>query len=206
MPFAVIMAGDRGERLWPLSTPERPKQFLALAGGRTLLQETVARISPLIPPEQTYIVVPQEFAHLVRGQLAIPEENILIEPMGKNTAPCLGLAAVILRARDPEAVMVALPADHVIQKGEVFLKVLKVAADVAKEGKHLITLGTTPNYPATGYGYIRKGKLFATMDGLEIYEARAFTEKPDLTKAQEFLASGEYLWNSGCSCGGRIRS
>ncbi len=195
--YAVIMAGGRGERLWPLSTPERPKQFLALAGDRTMLQETVDRIRPLVPAARTYVVAPKEFAHLVRRQLDIPEENILVEPVGRNTAPCLGLAAVVLRAKDPQAVMIALPADHVIGDRDRFRTILEAAVKVAARGECLVTLGIVPDRPATGYGYIRRGELFQEMGEGTVYHARGFTEKPDRKTAEEFLASGEYLWNSG---------
>jgi len=194
---AVIMGGGRGERLWPLSTPERPKQFLALREGRSLLQETVDRIGPLIPPERTYVVVPREFSDLVQEQLGIPKENVLVEPMGRNTAPCLGLAAVVLSAKDPQAMMVALPADHVIRDQERFLAVLKAAVKVAKDGEYLVTLGIVPDRPATGYGYIRRGKLLTEVSGIPIYCAERFVEKPDRAKAERFLADGAYSWNSG---------
>jgi len=194
---AVIMAGGRGERLWPLSTSDRPKQFLPLAGDRTLLQATVARIAPLVPAERTYVVVPQEFAHLVQEQLNIPGENIMIEPIGRNTAPCLGLAALVLRAKDPQAVMIALPADHVIRYPDRFLAILDAAVRVAADGEHLVTLGIIPDRPATGYGYIRRGDRLEQLGEVGVYRARGFTEKPDRKTAAQFLAAGEYLWNSG---------
>lgn len=195
--MVVIMAGGRGERLWPLSTPERPKQFLALREGRSLLQESVDRIGPLIPPERTYVVVPREFSDLVQKQLDIPKENVLVEPMGRNTAPCLGLAAVALAAKHPQAMMVALPADHVIRDQERFLAILKAAVEVAKDGEYLVTLGIIPDRPATGYGYIRRGKLLTVVSGIPIYRAERFVEKPDRAKAERFLADGAYSWNSG---------
>ncbi|MCI2424484.1 mannose-1-phosphate guanylyltransferase [Candidatus Acetothermia bacterium] len=197
MPFAVIMAGGRGERLWPLSTPEKPKQFLKLGGRQTMLQETVARISPLIPEEDIYIVIPKEFTDLVLAQLDIPQQNIIIEPIGRNTAPCIGLAAIMLKAKDPHGVMVVLPADHVIKRTEEFLKILKRAIEVASAGTHLVTLGINPDHPATGYGYIRRGKPFAKHDGIEIYHVEEFTEKPNEKTAERFLCEGGYYWNSG---------
>jgi mannose-1-phosphate guanylyltransferase len=194
---AVIMAGGRGERLWPLSTSDKPKQFLPLAGDRTLLQETVARIAPLVPAERTYVVVPQEFAHLVQEQLDIPGENIVIEPMGRNTASCLGLAGLVLRAKDSQAVMIALPADHVIRYPDRFRAILDAAVRVAADGEHLVTLGIVPDRPATGYGYIRRGDRLRQLGEVGVYRARGFTEKPDRKTATQFLAAGEYLWNSG---------
>ncbi|MBC7220196.1 NTP transferase domain-containing protein [Candidatus Bipolaricaulota bacterium] len=195
--FAVIMAGGRGERLWPLSTRERPKQFLALAGAGTMLQETADRIRPLVPAERMCVVALKEIAHLVREQLDVPDENILVEPMGRNTAPCLGLAAVVLRAKDPQAVMIALPADHVIRDRDRFLTIMKAAVKVATGGDYLVTLGIVPDRPAAGYGYIRRGELFAKSGDLEIYRAERFIEKPDHKTAERFIEEGGYYWNSG---------
>ena len=197
MGFAVIMAGGRGERLWPLSTPERPKQFLKLGSERTMLQETAARISPLIPEENIYVVTPREFTELVLEQLDIPEEDVIVEPMGRNTAPCIGLAAVMLESKDPRGVMIVLPADHVVKKQKRFLEILKGAMEIAKAGNYLVTLGIVPDHPATGYGYIHRGELFADNEGIEIYKVQSFTEKPDKKTAERFLASGDYFWNSG---------
>lgn len=115
-PFALIMAGGRGERLWPLSTPARPKQFLKFVSSQTMIQETVARIVPLVSKNNAYVVVPEEFTKIVYGQLDIPKENVIVEPFGRNTAPCVGLAAIILEAKDPRGIMLVFPADHVIKK------------------------------------------------------------------------------------------
>jgi mannose-1-phosphate guanylyltransferase len=197
LPFAVIMAGGRGERLWPLSTPERPKQFLRLGGQQTMLQETVSRISPLIPEENIYVVTLKEFRGLVLEQLAIPKENVIAEPLGLNTAPCVGLAAVMLEAKDPQGVMIVLPADHAIKETERFLEILKRAIKVASTGDYLITLGIVPDHPTTGYGYIRRGELIAENDGISVYRVQSFTEKPDKESAKYFLEKGGYYWNSG---------
>jgi len=198
MPFAVIMAGGRGERLWPLSTPDRPKQFLKLLGSeRTMLQETVARISPLISKEKIYAVIPKKFTKLVLEQLDIPQENIIVEPLGRSTAPCIGLAAIMLEVKDPQGVMVVLPADHVIKKTEKFLEILKKAIEVASSGTHLVTLGIVPDHPATGYGYIRRRELFTKIDKVEVYKVQSFAEKPDRETAEQFLKKGDYYWNSG---------
>jgi mannose-1-phosphate guanylyltransferase len=195
--FAVIMAGGRGERLWPLSTPKRPKQFLKLRGQKTMLQETVARISPLIPKESIYMVAPKEFTRLVCEQLDIPRENIIVEPMGRNTAPCVGLAATMLEAKDPQSVMVVLPADHVIKERERFLRILAKATEVAAAEDYLVTLGIVPDRPATGYGYIRRGELLARDGEIEICRAERFIEKPNHKTAERFLEEGGYYWNSG---------
>jgi len=195
--FAVIMAGGRGERLWPLSTPERPKQFLRLGGEGTMLQETVVRISALIPEENIYVVTPKGFTGLVREQLTIPEANVIAEPVGRNTAPCVGLAAIMLEAKDPQGVMVVLPADHVIKNQERFLEILAKAIEVAAAGEHLVTLGIVPDQPATGYGYICRDELFAQSDAIGVYKVEEFTEKPDKETAERFLKEGGYYWNSG---------
>ena len=199
--FAVIMAGGLGERLWPLSRKETPKQFLRLLGERTLLQQTVARIAPLVPPENTYIVVGSTQVGIVREQLPeLPDENIIVEPMGRGTAPCVGLAATRLSRVDPSGVMIVLPADHAIADEERFLQLLDDAASVASTGTHLVTLGITPNHPATGYGYIQALNHFVTSGpgtSSEVLEVKRFTEKPDLETAERFLQEGGYYWNSG---------
>ncbi|MFQ6116738.1 MAG: mannose-1-phosphate guanylyltransferase [Candidatus Bipolaricaulia bacterium] len=201
MRFAVIMAGGRGERLWPLSTQERPKQFLRLLGERTMLQETVERVAPLVSLEHTYVVVGREHVELVSEQLpSLPAENIIVEPLGRGTASCVGLAAVRLAQIDPEGVMLVLPADHVVKDGERFLKLLEDAATIAAGGTYLVTLGVSPDRPATGYGYIQASTPWQR-SGLAVkspvLEVERFTEKPDRRTAERFLAEGDYLWNSG---------
>ncbi|MBE9478643.1 MAG: mannose-1-phosphate guanylyltransferase [Chloroflexi bacterium] len=201
MRFAVIMAGGRGERLWPLSRKETPKQFLKLLGEQTMLQETVERIAPLIPHEKIYVVVGEEHVGIVHEQLPmLPARNIIVEPGGRGTAPCVGLAALRLSRIDPEGVMVVLPADHVIQDKKRFLKLLEDAMTIAVAGSHLVTLGITPDRPATGYGYIQAVNPFTAGDlssGSEVLEVERFTEKPDKETAEQFLDEGGYFWNSG---------
>ena len=198
--YALIMAGGYGERLWPLSTKERPKQFLKLVGERTMLQETVHRIAPLVPLENTYVVVSREHVEFVLDQLPVlPVENVIVEPIGRGTAPCIGLAALRLQQRDPEGVMFVLPADHVIRDEDRFLRFLHTAATVGQEGTHLVTLGITPRGAATGYGYIRSearptGDL---VDEFSVFKVERFTEKPDRETAERFLREGHYYWNSG---------
>ncbi len=199
--FAVIMAGGLGERLWPLSRKETPKQFLRLLGERTLLQQTVERIALLVRREDTYIVVGRQHVTSVREQLPdLPLRNILVEPMGRGTAPCVGLAATRLSRVDPSGVMIVLPADHAIADEERFLQLLNDAATVASAGTHLVTLGITPNHPATGYGYIQALNHFVASGpstGSEVLEVERFAEKPDLETAERFLQEGGYYWNSG---------
>ena len=195
--YPMIMAGGSGTRLWPRSRRGRPKQFLRFNSPRTLLQEAYARVVPLSEPDRVIVVTNRRFVDQVQGQLPdVPRENILGEPEGRNTAPAIGWAAVVLQQRDPDAVMAALPADHIITRPDRFRQVLRAAVALAAEG-HIVTLGITPSYPATGYGYIERGEPLGTWEGLTAYRLVRFTEKPDKATAERFLQSGRYSWNSG---------
>lgn len=193
---ALIMAGGRGERFWPRSRQNMPKQFLSLTDDKkTMLQLTVERIQPLVGLEDIYIVTNRGYRELVRSQLpGLPEGNILCEPVGKNTAPCIGLGAVHMAKRYGEAVMMVLPSDHLIKYTSLFLNTLSDACEVAEQGGNLVTLGIAPDCPETGYGYIKfqpertLGRAFAV---------ERFVEKPDLETAKAYLDSEQYLWNSG---------
>lgn len=193
---ALIMAGGRGERFWPRSRKKLPKQFLSLTGdGKTMIQLTVERILPLVDMENIYIATNQDYKSLVMEQLPLlPEANILCEPAGRNTAPCIGLGAVHMAKKHGDAMMFVLPSDHLIKYDSIFQRSLTDAAEVAQQGTNLVTLGIAPDYPETGYGYIkfnpdrRLGRAFAVDQ---------FVEKPNLQKAREYLASERYLWNSG---------
>lgn len=193
---ALIMAGGRGERFWPKSRRELPKQFLSLTDdGKTMIQLTVERILPLVEMDDIYIVTNKDYKHLVREQLPeIPEENILCEPVGRNTAPCIGLGAIHIMKKYNDAVMYVLPSDHLIKFNNMFLASLKDAREVAIQGDNLVTLGITPDHPETGYGYIKIGKSAAEN---RAYLVERFVEKPSLEVAKEYLATEEYLWNSG---------
>ena len=193
---ALIMAGGRGERFWPKSRQQMPKQFLSLTGdGKTMIQLTVERILPLVAIEDIYIATNQDYKKLVMEQLPqIPEKNILCEPVGRNTAPCVGLGAVHIAKKYSDAVMMVLPADSLVKENVLFVENLKEACMLAQEGENLITLGITPNYPETGYGYIR---FLAEHRRGNAYEVDRFVEKPDLETAKTYLATGKYLWNSG---------
>jgi len=193
---ALIMAGGRGERFWPKSRQSLPKQFLSLTDdGRTMLQLTVERIQPLVKMEDIFISTNRDYKGLVLAQLPeLPEENILCEPVGKNTAPCIGLGAVHMARKYGDAIMLVLPSDHLIKYNSIFLNTLEAACNVATEGNNLATLGITPDEPETGYGYIKfqpKKRLGAA------YAVERFVEKPDLATAKSYLASEQYLWNSG---------
>lgn len=198
MDYAVIMAGGIGSRFWPASRKERPKQFLDVFGNGTLIQNTVARLQGLIPPERCLVVTHKRYVEQTQKQLpAVPEENILAEPISRNTAPCITYAATTLVDRDPDATMVVLPADHVIGDVEQFHETLHVALDAAQEPDALVTIGIEPTYPATGYGYIQYDGDAAVSDELQAHPVRTFAEKPDQSTAERFIDSGDFLWNSG---------
>ncbi len=198
--YAVIMAGGIGSRFWPESRRARPKQFLKVLGDDTLIQKTVKRLDGLIPTDRCYVVTNAQHVEQTGEQLPeVPAENILAEPTGKNTAPCILYAAHKLLHRDPEAVMLVLPADHLIQQIERFHEVVRVAAEKAREQHALVTIGITPTHPATGYGYIQfDGTTHHIENGeLKALPVRTFAEKPDIETAERFLDSGDFLWNSG---------
>jgi mannose-1-phosphate guanylyltransferase len=193
---ALIMAGGRGERFWPKSRKNLPKQFLSLTNdGKTMIQLTVERILPLVAMEDIYIATNESYRELVKTQLPnLPDQNILCEPVGRNTAPCIGLGAVHMLKKYDDAMMIVLPSDHLIKQKTFFLKTLRNACQVAEENSNLVTIGITPEYPETGYGYIR----FDETNSLgQAYKVAEFKEKPDLDTAKSYLASGQYLWNSG---------
>ncbi len=192
------MAGGKGTRFWPLSREKRPKHLLSITGEKSIISYTVERISPLVPDNNIMVVTGASHSDDIKKELSsLPEENIIVEPMGRNTAPCIGLAALHIRKKDPDAVMVVLPADHLIGDEKNFLSVLSDAADIARRGEHLVTVGIRPTKPETGYGYIERGKTFDTKGTAAIYDVRSFREKPDLPTAETFLKDGGFYWNSG---------
>ncbi len=196
--FAVIMAGGKGARFWPRSRERMPKHLLDILGERTIIRETVDRIRPLVPAERTLIVTGRSHAaELIRQLPEIPPENILIEPVGRNTAPCIGLAALHILKRVPDAVMLVLPSDHRIGDEAAFRRVLQAAAGAASQGDPLVTIGIRPTGPETGYGYIEQGDLFSKSGDDEIYRVRSIREKPPREQAERFLAQGGFSWNSG---------
>jgi mannose-1-phosphate guanylyltransferase len=175
-----------------------PKQLLNIIGEKTMLEQTVARISPLIPAERTLVVAGDAYRELIRDRLPqLPQENFLFEPVGRNTAACVAWAALWVRRRAPEAVMVVLPADHLIRDEAEFLRVLSAAAVTARPLNRLVTIGIRPTHPETGYGYIRATEDRLQVDGREVFRVAQFVEKPSRQKAEQFLAGGTYLWNSG---------
>jgi mannose-1-phosphate guanylyltransferase len=196
--YGVILAGGSGKRLWPLSRRSTPKQLLDITGRQQhLLRETFVRLEPLIPADAVYVITAEQYLESTREQLPrVPMANILIEPEGRGSAPAIGLAAMHLKHRDPEAVMACLPADHYIGQPERFRQVLSVADAVARKG-HLVTLGMNPRQPHTGYGYIETGERLEHIDEYAVYNVRRFTEKPDAETATRFVNDGCHFWNSG---------
>ncbi len=199
MITALIMAGGQGTRFWPLSRTERPKQFLKLTDDQqTMLQQTVERINKLIPAEQIFIATNHRYKDPIREQLpAILPENIIIEPAQKDTAPAIGLTSLYIERKYPGAIVVVLPADHLIKDPERFIDIIKKTVMAAVIGKNILTIGINPTHPETGYGYIDYGDCTHTIDNDKIYRVKAFKEKPDRKKAEVFLQAGHYLWNSG---------
>jgi mannose-1-phosphate guanylyltransferase len=196
--YVVIMAGGQGTRFWPRSRRQRPKQLLNIVDETTMLEQTVARVSSLIPAECIVVVAGQAYHDLIRDGLPqLPTENFLFEPIGRNTAACVAWAALWVQQRAPEAIMAVLPADHLIRDEPEFLRVLGVAAQAAQPLNRLVTLGIQPTHPETGYGYIRVGEDHQQIDGREVFRVGQFVEKPSRQKAEQFLAEGKYFWNSG---------
>lgn len=196
--YSVIMAGGIGSRFWPVSTTRFPKQFHDILGtGETLIQQTFRRARKLSPPGQIMVVTHKNYKDLVAEQLPdLPEENIILEPARRNTAPCITYAAHRIHAQDPTAVMVVAPSDHLITNEDEYVRIVEHAARDAAESRKLFTLGITPNRPDTGYGYIQFVNLDEDPED-EVKLVKTFTEKPNTDLAKQFLESGDFLWNSG---------
>ncbi|ABC79936.1 mannose-1-phosphate guanylyltransferase [Anaeromyxobacter dehalogenans] len=199
--YPVIMAGGSGTRFWPLSRRNRPKQFLALAGDAPLLAATVGRLPPLARPKDTFVVCGPKHAAAARRMVAqLPKENFIVEPCARNTAPCVGLAAIHVAAKDPKGVIAMLPADHHIGRPEAFRDAVAAAAQLAEAGS-IATIGIRPSRPETGYGYLKLGPRLAVRakgrKRLVAHKVERFVEKPDVVTAARYLADGSYLWNSG---------
>ncbi|MEW6506212.1 MAG: mannose-1-phosphate guanylyltransferase [Bacteroidota bacterium] len=193
--FAVIMAGGVGSRFWPRSKERKPKQLIRIIGDNTMIQDTVRRLDGFVKNENIFVITNKIQKLRVKEQIPqIPEENIIDEPFGKNTAACIGLASVIIKQKNPNAVTITLPSDHLIKDDELFRECLLVASNYADKYKGLVTIGITPTRPETGYGYIQFDE-----DSIEknIYKVLTFAEKPNLETARRFLESGDFLWNSG---------
>ncbi len=191
---AVIMAGGRGERFWPLSTNEVPKPFIPLLGSGTLIQETAARVQEIVPHDQIYISIGQAQEEIARRQLPeIPEKNFIVEPVGRDTSACIGFCALHLEFEDPEAIMLALPADHFIRQRDLYKKTIQKGIDNLAACSAVV-FGIVPTRPETGYGYVQAVKP-STIDSA--WSVKRFVEKPDLRTAEQYVRSGDFFWNSG---------
>ncbi len=198
MLHAVVMAGGTGTRFWPRSTQAHPKQFLKLFDDKTMLQTTVNRIEKLIPAERVWVITNERYVDIVQEQLpGVPGSNIVGEPVAKNTAPCVALAAALIREQDPDGTMIVLPADHHLKDTDTFIEILETAAAKAQD-EVLVTIGIKPDRAETGYGYIEfDDNTSETHKGREVKQVKQFREKPDNRTAQHFIDSGNFLWNSG---------
>jgi mannose-1-phosphate guanylyltransferase len=191
------MAGGSGTRFWPLSRARVPKQVLSILGPNSLLQETVARLDGLISREQTFLLTNARQKKVIAPQLeGLTEVNYVLEPSARNTAACIGLAAIHIRRRDPEGVMVVLPSDHLVRDIPVFQKAVRTAVEVAEKFDALVTFGIPPTRPETGYGYVQFSPTCGNLPK-DVHQVKAFAEKPNKTTAARFVASGDFYWNSG---------
>jgi len=199
--YAIIMAGGKGERFWPKSRLSNPKQLLNILGEKTLLEDSISRLTPLIPKENIIIITNRNYVSQISKLLPdVPEENIIGEPIGKDTAPCIALATALVAhksGKNSNPVMAVMPADHIIGGLQQFALILNESAQVASGSNNIVTIGIPPKEPSTGYGYIKCSTLFQSNTSTKIYRAERFCEKPDLSTAIKFLKDGNYKWNSG---------
>lgn len=192
--YPVILAGGRGTRFWPLSRKKLAKQLLPLNSEKTMIQETVDRLLPIAPAQQFWIITNDHLrANILKQVKKVPKRQVLAEPAGRNTAPAIGLAAFILLHKDPDAILGLFPSDQVITDEKRFRRDVDAAVKIAASGENIVVMGVRPNRPETGYGYIETGDRFRG----DVVRVRRFTEKPDLERAQQFVAAGNYFWNSG---------
>ena len=195
--WTSILCGGGGKRLWPRSRLEKPKQFIRLFGKKTIFQETIERVKPLVPPERILVITNFDYVDEVREQAPeIPRKNIIAEPQARNTALAMGIGAVYIKNRDPSGIIINLASDHLIKDTKKFRYKMLIAAKAANLGDYLIAVGIQPEFPHTGYGYIHAKKEFTRINGELVFKMERFTEKPDLTTAKMFLATGEYFWNA----------
>ncbi|MFM8704244.1 MAG: mannose-1-phosphate guanylyltransferase, partial [Planctomycetia bacterium] len=200
MLHAIVMAGGSGTRFWPASRAALPKQLLPLAGAKTLLEDTVERLDGLVPPERVMVVTAQRLLPAVQAQLpAVPRSGLVGEPCKRDTAPCVGLAALLVARHDPDATMAVMPSDHVIKPSATFCAAIRQAAALVEQSPgRLVTFGIKPTYPAESFGYIQQGEPLPTpTGGAAVHRVARFREKPPASVAKEYLAAGNFLWNAG---------
>ncbi len=196
--YAVIMAGGKGERFWPLSTSKHPKQLLALVGDKPLIAQAVDRLNGLIPPENVFVVTNADLIEATqKAAPMLPAENIVGEPIGRDTAAAVACGGALVAAKDPDGVFAVLTADQVMGDLDIFAATLKGGMDLAEENEILVTIGIQPTFPSTGFGYIESGADFGEADGVAFKKAVRFVEKPDEATAQSYLDTGKFFWNSG---------
>ncbi len=196
--FCLIMAGGSGTRFWPRSRTVKPKQFLNIVGDESLLQSTIKRFSTFAYTQNIFIISNQSQARVLEKQtLGLPRENLIYEPVGKNTLPCIGLAAMFAEKENPDGIMVVSPSDHLIINGELFMETVLSAVDIAQRKNGIVTIGIYPTYPATGYGYVQTGQEINGGKKIRQFKVERFVEKPDEQRAIEYLKQGGFYWNSG---------
>ncbi len=198
IPYIVIIAGGKGERFWPQSRTACPKHLLPVVGDKPLLTQTLDRVKPLVPAKNIFVITSAAQADAVRKvSKGIPAANIVVEPVGRDTAAAVGLAAAVVGARDPKGVFAVLPADHVIHDSKAYQANLKAAFAAAFSADVMVTIGIPPTEPSTGFGYIQRGPVWKKIGRREVYSVKRFVEKPELKVAKGYLKSGTYLWNAG---------
>lgn len=196
--YTIIMAGGSGTRFWPRSKAAKPKQYLNITGDESLLQSTINRFLNIGSPENIYVVSGKSQATILESQTNIlPKENLIYEPVGKNTLPCIGLAAMFVQKVNPDGIMVVSPSDHLIRNNKLFKETVLAASNLAVKYKSIVTIGIKPSYAATGYGYIQTEKEIETNNRIKQYKVKQFVEKPDESTADKYLKKGGYYWNSG---------
>ncbi|MFO7891001.1 MAG: mannose-1-phosphate guanylyltransferase [bacterium] len=196
--YCLLMAGGSGTRFWPRSREKTAKQFLNIYGKKSLIENTISRFEKIVSPENMYIVTKETQKKEIKNHIGnIPANNVIFEPVGKNTAPCIGLGALFIQHKDPEGILIVSPADHLIQKEKKFFQTLNTAVKVAEKNNCFVTIGITPDRPATGYGYIQSEKNIGPINNIDIYKVHTFAEKPDSETAEKFIESGDFYWNSG---------
>lgn len=196
--YAVILAGGKGERFWPASKVKKPKQFIDITGDGSMLSITFRRLAALVPPENIFLITVEDQLELVKKELPdIPHKNIFAEPTGRNTAPALAIAALLVKERSGDQPFLVCPSDHLIKKSDIFYLTVEKARKVAENSDFLVTFGIEPGYPATGYGYIEVGDKLDIEEGNSFYQVARFHEKPDRNLAVEYIKKGGYYWNSG---------